>query len=106
LNLDETRAVAQCPFAKASRGINSLTNSVLPRRFHASTKLNASRLASSAGQVGDEIVQHLNALGGADVEVTIEVHASVPNGIPENVVRTVSENAKTLKFDSWGFEEE
>ena len=79
---------------------------VLPRRFHASTKLNASKLASNAGQVGDEIVQHLNALVGSDVEVTIEVHASVPDGIPENVVRTVSENAKTLKFDSWGFEEE
>lgn len=79
---------------------------VLPRRFHASTKLNPAKLASNAGQVGDEIVQHLNALVGADVEVTIEVHANVPEGIPENVVRTVSENAKTLKFDSWGFEEE
>jgi hypothetical protein len=79
---------------------------VLPHRFHASTKLNAAKLAGSAGQVGEEVIAHLQALVGAEVEVTLEVHASVPDGIPENVVRTVSENAKTLKFDSWGFEEE
>lgn len=79
---------------------------VVAHRFHASTKLNPAKLAGNAGQVGEEIVQHLNALRGADVEVTIEVHATVPDGIPESIVRTVSENARTLKFESWGFEEE
>ena len=77
-----------------------------PKRFYANAKLNASRMAGSAGQIGDEVVQHLNALVGADVEVTIEIHASVPEGIPDTVVRTVSENARTLKFEHWGFEEE
>lgn len=77
-----------------------------PRRFYGTTKLNAARLSSSAGQVGDEIVQHLKALLGSDVEITLEIHATVPEGIPDNVVRTISENAATLKFDQFGFEEE
>jgi hypothetical protein len=29
----------------------------------------------------------------------------MPAGAPENVVRTVTENCQTLKFDSQGFEE-
>lgn len=30
----------------------------------------------------------------------------VPNGVPDDVVRTVSENARTLKFTDHGFEED
>ena len=82
------------------------TTTKTPHRFYGTTKLNAARLSSSAGQVGDEIVQHLKALVGSDVEITLEIHATVPEGIPDNVVRTISENAATLKFDQFGFEEE
>jgi hypothetical protein len=32
--------------------------------------------------------------------------AEVPAGTPENVVRTVTENSRTLKFTTHGFEEE
>jgi hypothetical protein len=38
--------------------------------------------------------------------VTLEIAAHVPDGTPDNVVRTVTENSRTLKFDSAGFEEE
>ena len=78
----------------------------IQRRFYGRARLKPARLASGAGQIGDEIVQHLNALVGAEVEVIIEVHAKVPDGIPENVARTVGENARALKFDEFGFEEE
>jgi hypothetical protein len=30
----------------------------------------------------------------------------VPNGVPDDVVRTVSENARTLKFTDHGFEDD
>jgi hypothetical protein len=76
------------------------------RRFYGRARLKPARLGSSAGQIGDEIVQHLNALVGAEVEVIIEVHAKVPDGIPEHVARTVGENARALKFDEFAFEEE
>ena len=34
------------------------------------------------------------------VTVTLEIEASVPGGVPDNVVRTVTENGRTLKFKS------
>ena len=43
---------------------------------------------------------------GSGVMVTLEIAAKCPEGVPEAVVRTVSENCRTLKFDSQGFEEE
>ena len=51
-------------------------------------------------------MQHLQALLGADVEVTIEIEAKSSQGFTDNVVRIVTENARTLKFQSFGFEEE
>jgi hypothetical protein len=38
------------------------------------------------------------------VTVTLEIEASIPNGASEQVVRTVTENSRTLKFESHGFE--
>jgi predicted AAA+ superfamily ATPase len=77
-----------------------------PTRFFGSVKLDPARLNRDAAQVSTEVVQHLTSLLAADVEVTIEIQAHVPSGIPENVVRTVSENCKTLKFKTQGFEQE
>ena len=43
---------------------------------------------------------------GANVRVPLEIEATVPAGVPENVVRAVPENSQTLKFTSHGFEKE
>jgi hypothetical protein len=40
------------------------------------------------------------------VTVTIEIEAELPDGSPDQVVRTVTENCRTLKFTSQGFEQE
>lgn len=77
-----------------------------PRRFHATVGLNSLRLGSDAGRIGEEIVSHLTGLMGATVKVTLEIEAVVLEGAPENVVRTVTENCRTLKFTSHGFEED
>ncbi len=74
--------------------------------FYGSVRLNTLRLGSGAGQVGEEIVRHLTALPNAEVDVVLEVRAHVPGGIPEDVQRVVAENAKTLKFRTFEFEEE
>ena len=58
------------------------------------------------GQIAEEVVSHLTGLVGAKVEVTLEIEAEIPDGAPEHVVRTVTENARTLRFRSHGFEEE
>ena len=41
----------------------------------------------------------------AYVRVTLEIEAEVPDGVPEDVVRTTSENCRTLRFSSHDFEE-
>jgi len=75
------------------------------RRFHASATLDPSRMGRDAGWIGEEVVSNLSGLPGAKVEVTLEIQVEVPEGIPENVVRIVSENANTMKLRSHGFEE-
>jgi hypothetical protein len=77
-----------------------------PTRFFGSVRLDNQRLGSSAGKVVEEVVQHLATLPGAEVDVRLEIHVRVPGGIGESVVRTVTENCNTLKFDSKGFEGE
>ena len=76
-----------------------------PKRFYGTVHLNPMRLSSEAGTIGQEVVQHLQAILGADVKITIDIEADIPDGVPDQVVRIVSENARTLKFESFGFEE-
>jgi predicted AAA+ superfamily ATPase len=75
-------------------------------RFHGTVSLDSVRMGKSAGNIAEEIVAHLGALLNSDVKVTLEIEANIPDGIPDNIIRTVTENAKSLKFDTQGFEEE
>jgi predicted AAA+ superfamily ATPase len=78
----------------------------LPRRFHGSVTLDPTRVGRDAGRIAEEVIAHLAGLPGADVEVTLEISARVQGGVPENVVRIVTENGRQLKFDNQGFEKE
>jgi len=76
-----------------------------PRRFHGSVNVDPTRLARDAGQIAQEVVQHLTGLVGAKVEISLEIQAVIPEGAPDQVVRTVTENCRTLKFTTHGFEQ-
>jgi predicted AAA+ superfamily ATPase len=76
------------------------------KRFHATVQLDPSRIGRDAGRIAEEVVQHLTLLPEAKVEIVMEIQADIPQGAPENVVRTVTENCRTLKFRSQGFENE
>jgi predicted AAA+ superfamily ATPase len=78
----------------------------LPRRFHGSVALDTARVGRDAGKIAEEVIAHLAGLVGADVTVTLEIHADVPSGAPDSVVRTVTENCRTLRFSDHGFEAE
>ncbi|MBI5907809.1 MAG: ATP-binding protein [Burkholderiales bacterium] len=77
-----------------------------PKRFHGTAILDTTRVGRDASRIADEVIAHLAALVGANVTVTIEIEAEIPDGAPDNVVRTVTENSRTLKFTSQGFEKE
>jgi hypothetical protein len=91
---------------KAPAPTDSSPPRTLPRRFHGSVELDSTRVGRDASRIAEEIIAHIAALPGAQVRVTLEVEATVPGGVPENVVRTVTENSRTLKFTSHGFEGE
>ncbi|MCI0414205.1 DUF499 domain-containing protein [bacterium] len=76
------------------------------RRYYGNVKLDPLRMGRDAGRIAEEIVQHLSAQPESKVEVTLEIRAEIPNGASEKTVRDVNENSRTLKFDSYGFEEE
>ena len=75
-------------------------------RFHGSVVLDPTRVGRDAGRIADEIVSHLVGLMGSTVTVTLEIGADIPSGVPDKVVRDVTENCRTLKFTSQGFETE
>ena len=77
-----------------------------PKRFHGTVPLDAARVGRDAGRIAEEVISHLAGLVGAEIRVTLDVEATIPDGAPENVVRTVTENSRTLKFTSQGFERE
>jgi predicted AAA+ superfamily ATPase len=77
-----------------------------PRRFHGSVRLSPLTPGKDVGKISDEIIRHLTTLVGSNAEITLEVSVTYPKGFDEKTVRVVSENAKTLKFEPFGFEEE
>jgi hypothetical protein len=68
-------------------------------------KLKEHLIGRDAGRIADEVIKHLVGLLGAKVEVTLEISAELPDGAPESVVHTVTENCRFLHFDSSEFEE-
>lgn len=63
-------------------------------------------MGRDASHIADEVIVHLSGLVGTKVTVTLEVQAEIPSGAPDHVVRTVTENSRTLKFTSQRFEKE
>lgn len=76
-----------------------------PKRFYGSVHLDPLRMGRDAGEIAEAVVQHLASVLGADVEIRLEIEANIPDGASDEVVRTVTENARTLKFDQHGFVE-
>jgi predicted AAA+ superfamily ATPase len=76
------------------------------KRFHGAVTLDTARVGRDASRIAEEVIAHLSGLVGATVTVTLEIEAAIPSGVPDHVVRTVTENSRTLKFTSQGFEKE
>ena len=74
-------------------------------RYYGQVQLDSMRANRDMGQIVEEVIQHLTSLKGAKVEITLNISGRLPDGFDESVVRTVSENSETLKFDEHGFEE-
>ena len=74
-------------------------------RFYGVNTLNSEKIALDFKNIADEVIANFRADDGTMLTVRIEIEATNAGGFGEGKVRTVSENAHTLKFDQSGFEE-
>jgi len=74
------------------------------RHFYMSVTLDNTRVNRDINNYVQEIIQHLMAVEGANVELKLEVEVEASKGIPIGTVRTVSENCRTLKIKDFGFD--
>jgi hypothetical protein len=74
-------------------------------RFFGTVRLDPERFGRDINRLYQEVIQHLAAPDGADLEITVEITASKKDGFPDDKTRIVSQNARTLKFDQYGFED-
>ncbi|MFQ3617493.1 MAG: AAA+ family ATPase, partial [Cyanobacteriota bacterium] len=81
------------------------TQAPILRRFYGNVDIDATRINRDAPAIAGEVIQHLTALNGATVKITLEIEAEIPEGVPDDVVRTVTENCQTLKFNNYSFEQ-
>jgi len=75
------------------------------RRFFMSADLDITRINRDVQKYVEEIIQHLASVDGAKVSVSLEVEAESPEGFNQQIVRTISENCRTLRVRESGFEE-
>jgi len=68
--------------------------------FVASLKLDPMRAGLQMGDFLDEVMSHLQALPGAEVNLSVEVHVKVPDGIDDATARIALENSRSLKVDN------
>jgi hypothetical protein len=62
------------------------------------------RMLRDLGEIAEAIVAQLSRANAA-VHITVEIDATAADGFADDVRRTVSENARTLKFETHEFEE-
>lgn len=122
---DEEQSVAPVPAPTGTEGANSSSQGVsstsiggdgkatepkpgkmLPTRYYGSVVLDPLRVATQAGKVSEEVITHLASILGANVKVSLEIEANLPDGASDQLVRIVMENSRVLKFETFGFEGE
>jgi len=83
-----------------------LTSHSSPTRFYGSVKLDdLTKVGQTTAAINLEILQHFAKLPKADINVKMDIEVSAPDGMPEDLVSTIRENCKTLKFGTIDFGE-
>lgn len=75
------------------------------KRFYMSAQLDTTRIGRDVQRLVEEVINHLASVNGAHVEVSLELNVESPDGLSQQIVRTVSENCRTLRVKSFGFDE-
>lgn len=74
------------------------------KSFHGSVQINPAAARVRLVEVADEIISILASDPNASLNITVEINAEFPNGVSDQVKRSVSENATTLGFKTKSWE--
>ena len=69
-----------------------------PTRFTGTVRISSDRPARDIQRVVEGIVEQLTTLPDSEVDLKLEIDAEVPSGLDRTKVRSLTENANTLKF--------
>ena len=72
--------------------------------FFMSASIDNTRIIRDVQKYVEEIISHLIDVNDSSVEITLEVKATSDSGFTQPTIRAVSENCRTLKVDSFGFD--
>jgi hypothetical protein len=70
------------------------------KTFYGSADVSPAAATIRLVQIAEEIIAVLNADPSAEVKVRVEIQATFPSGAQDQTKRAISENAKTLAFNS------
>jgi len=99
------------PYTPSSTTAHETSPVALPQQespqnthFYMSATLDNTRINRDVQRLVEEVISNLTSVDGCRVEVTLEVNAQAPAGLPQSTVRIVSENCRTLKVKGFGFD--
>ncbi|MFA7017563.1 MAG: DUF499 domain-containing protein [Sphaerochaetaceae bacterium] len=75
-----------------------------PTHFYLSTKLDTTRYIRDIGKLNEEVLNHLLSFNGNKVDIRLDVQIDFKEEVPSDIIRTVTENCRTLKVEDSGFE--
>lgn len=69
-------------------------------RFYGTVRLDPERFGRDLNRLYQEVIQHLAAPEGVDLEITVEISAAKKDGYPDDKARIVTENAALSSLTS------
>lgn len=99
-----TTTIADLGAGEADVGDLRDTAPSAPTRYYGRITVGADRWTRTAANVAEAIVDQLKRADNAHTQITIEVEAISESGFDDEVQRSVTENASTLKFDDSDFQ--
>jgi len=71
-----------------------------PKNYRGTLKLDPTNASLKTSKFMDEVMSHLQALPGSEIDITLEINVKNENGIDKQTARIIAENSITLKVDN------
>ena len=71
-----------------------------PKNFRGTLRLDSTNASLKTSQFMSEVMSHLQALPGSEIDITLEINVKNEDGIDEQTARIIVENSITLKVDN------